>query len=205
MINLASRFRAVVNNFSKDEQQVAACWHELETAYNSPGRYYHTLRHIEQMLTALDEVKEACADPESIQLAIFYHDIVYNAQRKDNEARSAVIARKRLAALGFKRTGKVAALILATQKHQRADDKDTNYLLDLDLNILGAIWPLYRGYAQQVRSEYSIYPDAVYKPGRVKVLEYFLGLPRIFKTDYFHSKLEAQARENLQKEIILLS
>lgn len=205
MINPASRFQAVVNNFSKNEQQVAACWHELETAYSSPGRHYHTLRHIEQMLTALDEVKEACTDPEAIRLAIFYHDIVYNAQRKDNEARSAVIARKRLAMLGFKRIGKVVALILATQKHEKSEDRDTNYLLDIDLNILGAAWPQYLDYAQQVREEYIIYPDELYKPGRVQVLRHFLSAARIFKTDYFYNKLEARARGNLQKEIMLLS
>lgn len=205
MIHPASRFHAVVNNFSKDERQVVACWQELETAYNLPGRHYHTLQHIEQMLSLLEEVKEDCADLEALQLAIFYHDIVYNAQRKDNEARSAVIARKRLTALGFKRIGKVVALILATQKHERADDRDTNYLLDIDLNILGAAWPRYREYAQQVREEYIIYPDELYKPGRVQVLRHFLGAARIFKTDYFYRKLEARARENLQKEIILLS
>lgn len=204
-MNLASRFQAVVNNFSKEEQQVAACWHELETAYNSPGRHYHTLRHIEQMLMLLDEVKEACTDPEAIRLAIFYHDIVYNAQRQDNEAQSATIARERLTTLGFRDVDKVVALILATQKHEGSGDQDTNYLLDIDLNILGAAWPQYLAYVQQVREEYSIYPDEVYKPGRVQVLRHFLSAARIFKTDYFYQKLEAQARENLQKEIVLLS
>lgn len=205
MIHLASRFHTLVSDFSKDEQQVAACWQELETAYNLPGRHYHTLQHIEQMLFLLDEGKEACADLEALQLAIFYHDIVYNARRKDNEARSAVIARKRLAVLGFRDVDKVVALILATKKHERSDDKDTNYLLDIDLNILGAVWPRYREYAQQVREEYIIYPDELYKPGRVQVLRHFLSSARIFKTDYFYHKLEARARENLQKEIILLT
>ncbi len=205
MINLASRFQAVVSNFSKDARQIAACWHELETAYNAPGRHYHTLRHIEQMHAALDEVKEACADLEAIQLAIFYHDIVYDAQRKDNEAQSAMVAHKRVTALGFKDADKVAALILATQKHERSDDKDTNYLLDIDLNILGAAWPQYQEYAQQVREEYRMYPDAVYKPGRVQVLRHFLNAAYIFKTDYFYHKLEAQARINLQNEIARLS
>jgi Uncharacterized protein conserved in bacteria len=116
MIHLASRFHTLVSDFSKDEQQLAACWLELETAYNLPGRHYHTLQHIEQMLILLDEVKEACADLEALQLAIFYHDIVYNAQRKDNEAQSALIARERLATLGFRDVDKVVALILATEK-----------------------------------------------------------------------------------------
>ena len=64
---------------------------------------------------------------------------------------------------------------------------------------------LYDTYCQQVRKEYSIYPDFLYKPGRKKVLEHFLNMERIFKTTYFFDLYEAQARENLRRELSSLS
>lgn len=204
-MNLAYLFREVVRSFTEDEQQITASWNELEIAYSLADRYYHNLEHIRHMLTLLHEVKADCADLPALQLAVFYHDIVYDAQRKDNEEQSAVIAGKRLTELGFKRVEKVADLILATQKHEGAEDRDTNYLLDIDLSILGVQWPRYQAYAQQVREEYRIYPDEVYNPGRVQVLQHFLNTARIFKTDYFYHKLEEQARVNLSKEIAELS
>jgi len=205
MINLAELFYNIAHRFTKNEQLIATCWQEIATAYNLPQRHYHTLQHIEQMLGLLDVVKEHCADLTALQLAIFYHDIVYDAQRSDNEVQSAAIACKRLSALAYQSIDKVVALILATQEHESSGDKDTDYLLDIDLSILGAEWSRYEAYAQQVREEYRIYPDAVYNPGRVKVLQHFLGLKRIFKTDYFYHMLEAQARVNLQNEIVHLS
>ncbi len=204
MINLADLFYNIATRFTKDEQLIATCWQEIEIAYNLPQRHYHTLQHIEQMFGLLDTVKEHCTDLTALQLAIFYHDIVYEAQRGDNETQSAVIARQRLTALGYP-VDKVVTLILATQKHESSGDKDTDYLLDIDLSILGAEWSRYEAYAQQVREEYRIYPDAVYNPGRAKVLQHFLGLKRIFKTAYFYEKLERQARENLNNEIVQLS
>lgn len=55
-------------------------------------------------------------------------------------------------------------------------------------------------YTKQIRKEYSIYPDFLYKPGRKKVLEHFLQLENIFKTDYFKTKYEVQARKNIESE-----
>ncbi|RYD98920.1 MAG: hypothetical protein EOP54_05985 [Sphingobacteriales bacterium] len=205
MINSAARFYNIAGNFTKEEQLVTACWDEIETAYNLPERHYHTLTHIEQMLDLLDEVKEACSDLVSLQLAVFYHDIVYDAQRNDNEVQSAAIARKRLTELGYEPVEKVVTLILATQKHESSGDTDRNYLLDTDLVILGAERSRYEAYARQVREEYRIYPDEVYNPGRVQVLQHFLYSARIFKTDYFYHKLEGAARFNLRNEIELLS
>lgn len=204
-MHTADLFYELANRFTKDKQLVAACWQELKTAYSLPERHYHTLQHIEQMLVLLEEVKSYCTDLSSLQFAIFYHDIVYHAESNDNEVQSAAIARERLTALGYKEVDKVVALILATQKHESTGNNDTGYLLDIDLNILGAEWPRYKAYAQQVREEYRIYPDEIYNPGRMQVLRHFLNAARIFKTGYFYHKFEAQARANLEKEIVLLS
>ncbi|MGJ4745117.1 hypothetical protein ACQV5M_02045 [Leptospira sp. SA-E8] len=59
-------------------------------------------------------------------------------------------------------------------------------------------------YSKQIREEYDIYPDELYKPGRKKVLEYFLSMDSIFKTKEYREKKEKQARENLSWELGIL-
>jgi predicted metal-dependent HD superfamily phosphohydrolase len=80
-------------------------------------------------------------------------------------------------------------------------DSDINIFTDADLSVLGQDWNTYENYLIQIRKEYSIYPDFVYNSGRKKVLQHFLSMERIFKTNNFFEKLEAQAKENLQREL----
>lgn len=97
------------------------------------------------------------------------------------------------------------AQVLATKKHETSTDNDTNYFTDADLSVLGQSWETYEAYYKNVRKEYSIYPDIIYKPGRKKVLQHFLSMERIFKTDHFFTAFETRAKENLQRELDILS
>jgi len=89
--------------------------------------------------------------------------------------------------------------ILATKSHTISINSDTNHFTDADLSILGQSWETYSLYCQNVRKEYAVYPDLVYNPGRKKVLNHFLAMDSIFKTDYFYNKFDRQAKENLRK------
>jgi predicted metal-dependent HD superfamily phosphohydrolase len=96
------------------------------------------------------------------------------------------------------------AQILATKTHLEDTTTDTNYFTDADLSILGQPSEVYIVYSQNVRREYSIYPDFIYNQGRKKVLKYFLAMDRIYKTPYFFDKFELQARENVSVELKML-
>ena len=74
--------------------------------------------------------------------------------------------------------------ILATKSHVKSTDSDTNFFTDADLSVLGQSWEVYSIYYKNVRKEYSIYPDLLYNPGRKKVLQHFLSMARIFKTEF---------------------
>ncbi len=60
----------------------------------------------------------------------------------------------------------------------------------------------YQSYAQQIRQEFAWVPEADYGQGRRRVLESFLGRPRIF---HFLSQLEDPARRNTAAEISRLA
>ncbi|MFN1217555.1 hypothetical protein ACKW6Q_11355 [Chryseobacterium kwangjuense] len=206
-MSLKERFTALCLPFTEDRHLISRLWQEIETQYSGKGRYYHNLFHLENMFQELEGVKNVMKEFVTVSFSVFYHDVIYDASSKSNEEKSALYATERLGKLGVHQTiiSKTSAQILATKQHQKSDDNDTNYLLDADLSILGKEWPLYLEYTRQIRKEYSIYPDFLYKPGRKKVLKHFLELESIFKTDYFKEKYEFQAKENIAAEISMLS
>lgn len=203
---LKETFISLLSNYTANEAAIAALWSEIEKNYSASKRHYHTLCHLEEVLSRLQEAKEMIAHWDAILFALFYHDIVYNALRTDNEEKSAALAVKRMTecAVPAELIELCQRHILATKSHTTSADTDTNYFTDADLAILGQPWPVYQQYTHGVRKEYSIYPDFMYNPGRTKVLRHFLAMERIFKTDLFYSGYEKQARENLNTEIQLL-
>jgi predicted metal-dependent HD superfamily phosphohydrolase len=172
--------------------------------YEEPHRRYHTLAHLEALWQLLQTYRSSLLDPELLQYAIIFHDIIYNVESNDNEDLSAGLAAAYLYNIGYdpaKRT-KVMQYIIATKTHVNPlGETDLDYFLDFDLGILSAPASAYDLYAKQIREEYQIYPDKVYIPGRKKVLQHFLAMPAIYKTTTFKEEREKLAKENMQREL----
>ncbi|MCG2793340.1 MAG: hypothetical protein L6262_07340 [Weeksellaceae bacterium] len=205
-MKLKSIFSNLISKYSDKEKLKIDYWQEIEKSYSQKSRKYHNLTHLENMIWELENVKEEILDYDALIFSVFYHDIIYKATSKENEEKSAEKAKISLEKLDISddRISNIYNQILATKSHKTNDDSDTNFLLDADLAILGKDWKVYENYVQQIREEYSIYPDFLYKPGRKKVLTYFLEFEEIFKTDYFKEKYERIARENIQREVSML-
>lgn len=95
-------------------------------------------------------------------------------------------------------------MIIDTEKHEVSKDADTNFLLDIDLTILGSQPLVYQQYCQQIREEYRIYDDEAYRTGRKQVLVHLISQNNIYKTEYFQNKYEDQAIFNLNIELASL-
>ncbi len=179
-----------------------AAWTEIETAYTETHRRYHTLTHIEAVLHNLDEHRQLFEDPDIAELALVYHDLVYDPARHDNESQSAARLTARLSDhLDGNRLNRACSHIEATRHHNETPDRDTNLILDLDMSILGASWPDYLAYARGVYAEYApVYGTESYAVGRVKLfLEPTIAKPRIFLTAPF-AALEPRTHDNLTRE-----
>ena len=199
---VSARWRGLMGNAAE------TALHELIAAYSSAGRHYHNLHHIAALLQLSAGHTANIADRDALDLAIFYHDAVYDAKRSDNEAKSAALARAQLSALGIApdRVDKIARWIEAT-KHSSAaptGDRDLDHLLDFDLSILAAAPAVYEAYTSAIRREYAIFPDLLYRPGRAKVLRAFIATPAIYRMPELAAKWEARARANLAEELKLL-
>jgi predicted metal-dependent HD superfamily phosphohydrolase len=204
--DLSARWHALAARLAIAQAPAAILLNELIRAYSEPGRHYHNLGHIAQLLELLDQHGLDLRGRDAIELAIFFHDAVYVPIRSDNEAASAALARARLTALGGTETlvREVERLILATRHgtaHADAgSDPDLALLLDLDLSILCAERAVYAAYAAAIRNEYAVVPDLIYRPGRRRVLVEFLARPRIYATPRLYEAWEAAARANLEWE-----
>lgn len=203
MTKLKEQWYQLSNQYSIDPQIAEDYWQEISSHYSGKGRYYHNLHHLEFMTGHFMKNRDKLKDPDAVLFAIFYHDIIYKTGRSDNEAKSADVAEERLKAAGINGylIQKTKALIMATKNHEHDTDEDINFLVDFDLAILGENPAAYERYTQQVRKEYRIYPDILYKPGRKKVILHFLGMEHIYKTSVYRENCEGQARLNLETEL----
>ncbi len=193
----------------KPRAEVEAVLASLVTAYTATGRHYHDLAHIGQLLRLAALEGDRWIDRRSIDLAIYFHDAVYEIGRRDNEDASARLAVEALTRLGVEEATRerVAQLIEATahvQQNRPPGDHDLDRFLDLDLSILAAPAEAYEAYAAAIRREYEVIPDDAYRTGRASILRSFLARPRLFRCDDHHAAWDAPARANLDRELASL-
>ncbi len=175
---------------------------QLEATYAEVGRHYHTDSHIADCLSQFEAVRLLAARPAEVEVAIWFHDAVYDTRRTDNEERSAAWARSTLTTGGASASvaERIVDHVLATKTHQTADP-DAAILLDIDLGILGAPEKAFEAYDAAIRREYHWVPDAAYRTGRAQILSMFLARPFIYKTAAFRDCYEVQARRNLTRKL----
>lgn len=205
---LKFRWKILLQPFVVEPELEQKVFFDLVTAYSSPERFYHNLEHIRQTLEMIDQMKSLSLDYISVQLAAWFHDVIYNPKTQDNEEKSAEYTESTLNALKIPQIiiDRVKQLILTTKNHQALPtDIDSQILLDADLSILGATQGEYQAYAQAIRQEYSWMSDVDYQIGRQQILYKFLQRKRLYLTEYAYKKFEKQAKHNLQLEATDLS
>lgn len=173
---------------------------EMIAAYSATGRHYHNLKHIEDCLAALESVSGLSGrDREILTAAIWWHDIVYDATRSDNEELSARLAEQNVAA-GLRE--EVGRLVRLTRSHHvEPDDHLGAVMISIDLCILGADPSAYDAYAAAIRKEYAHVAEDAYRKGRAAVLERFAARPVIYPDAGFAARLERPARANIEREL----
>ena len=111
-------------NLARSLAELGACpswsiFSALKEAYTHPARYYHTARHIADCLTLFQDARHLATRPAEVEVALWFHDAVYDTRRQDNEERSAKWAIRFLEQAGVPPVirHRVAGLIMATKDH----------------------------------------------------------------------------------------
>lgn len=174
---------------------------ELLARYAEPQRKYHTQQHLAECLALFDEVRASADHPDEVEIALWFHDAIYEVKGSGNEERSADWAVEALIGAGATQAcaARVRALVLATRHSALPVTRDEQVLVDIDLAILGADTLRFDEYERQIREEYAYVPGIVFRYKRKQILRSFLERPRLYSTDLLHERFEARARENLRR------
>lgn len=224
---LPARVEAVVRQIHERELQARcnhffgtpAIWRLIAQAYGQPHRAYHGLSHLQALFREFDAVHPAQPHAYAIELAIWFHDFVYEtsaAQYGNNEAASvrAMFQSLKTWAPDWLEAGRgkevflAGEFILATRKHRidapfvRANferRRAAELFLDLDLSILSAPTPALLAYDQAIALEWGQTPgreSAAFCQGRCDALRSFLERPHLYFSPAYAAR-EPVARQNL--------
>lgn len=191
---------------SSEGSRWSALGREVLSRWNESHRKYHDERHLEDVLLALNhlEVRGERLASETL-LAAWFHDAVYEGVSGRDEEASAKFAVSMLSVTGVEPAigETVGEFILATTPALTLTNPPTPlaHLLDADLAIFAAAPGRYAEYAASVRREYSHVAATDFARGRSQILEKYLSLPRIYRTDAAAELWEMRARANLEREI----
>ena len=191
--SLKERWASLVWSMGGDEELIRKWWRVIHDSYElleNHSRFYHTLEHIDHFHTRFRTFRGAMKNPEICELALFFHDIVYDTTRLDNEARSAQLFTKfchdfrncvRDKTTPHIHLEAACEQILRTAYHTEGPaDGDMAFFLDSDLQIFGSSPSEYAMYAEQIRYEFAHVPDERYHPGRARLLRRFLEQDELF-------------------------
>jgi predicted metal-dependent HD superfamily phosphohydrolase len=200
------RWYALWSSFGVGEAQAAACFDQLQMCYTEPHRAYHNLAHIADCLTQFDQVRDLAESPTEVEAALWFHDVIYDPRRQDNEEHSADWAWAALTDFGIATAlcERIRALILATKHTAISQGQDAQLLVDIDLSILGRPPAEFDRYERAIRQEYAWVAEEQFRHGRAKILHGFLARERIYQTTHFYQRLEQPARQNLTRSVAKL-
>lgn len=178
---------------------------DLRRRLGGPDRRFHNLHHIRDCLHRFDEVASLLSDRDAVEVALWFHDAVYDPSDADNERRSAelFLAQSNGANPVFRR--RVCGLILATRHQGQPHSNDRRLIEDIDLAGFGAPWEEFMRQGDLLREEFAAKTDAQYHAGQVCFLERLKRRPWFFATDYFRDRYEAKAQDNLAGLLALLA
>jgi predicted metal-dependent HD superfamily phosphohydrolase len=171
--------------------------------YDASPRAYHNWEHVEACLRELASVRGQCDRPDLVEIALWFHDAVYDPRRSDNEARSADAAKAGMREEGFGDAdiAIVRRLILNTRHAETPATGDGKLIADIDLAILGQPADVFAAYEAAIRREYAHVSDADFAAGRAAALQKFLERRAIYYTDVFRERYDQVARGNLTRAI----
>ena len=171
----------------------------LQQAYAEPHRHYHTFEHIRFCLSQFDLVARQMSSPETVELAIWFHDAVHQPGNASNEADSAALFRRMAGTAEPKLVERVASMILDTTHDHEPTEHLGGFMVDIDLASLGRPWADFIKDNRLLRQEQADVPDETYLIAEEVFLEKLLQRSSLYRTPIFRSRYERRARANITR------
>ena len=198
-----ARFRALWQRNLVDgaDDDSAEIYQRLLAGYNDERRHYHSLEHIEHCLGMFELCRSLVDNPDMLELAIWFHDVILVSGRSDNESLSAELYMDLSSDVhdDAMREG-VHDLIMATVHNGSSLDRpDSIYMVDIDLSSFGLPWEEFLRDSLALRRENPHLSDETYHLNQTGFQRSLLARPRFFLSDLFYERFENRARSNLAR------
>ena len=174
----------------------------LEQHYAEPHRYYHTSSHIDHCLRQVDFISVDYADRDAVELAIWFHDVIYEIGDPKNEENSAKwFMQVSSGELKDSIREQVNRLVMVTQHNVQPEKEDEKYVVDIDLSGFGMPWPEFSADSLRVRQEFPEVSDGVFENKHRMFLEMLASRDFFFCTTLFRNMYESQAKYNVREKL----
>jgi predicted metal-dependent HD superfamily phosphohydrolase len=198
-----SRFQALWrrNLVSGAVDNSTAIHQRLLAGYQESNRFYHSLDHIEHCLKMFEQCKSLVAYPDTLEIAIWFHDVILESGRRDNEALSASLYLELSADVQCEEMrSAINSMIMATLHDGTSlNQPDSIYMVDIDLSSFGLPWNEFLRDSLNLRAENPQVCDEEYQLNQTGFQRGLLARPRFYLSDFFYQRFEKQARANLAR------
>ncbi len=173
--------------------------------YGEPWRRYHTAEHLDACLLHFDAARDRMEEPDIVEIALWYHDSIYDIRGADNEERSAELFLDTVeGAAEPSFCSRVRDLIMVTQHMDPPEQGDARYIVDIDLSSFGQEWDAFMADSRKVRAELTHLGDDEFNSSQLKFLRKLRNRPYFYSSEFFRARYEDRARENLDRLLTLL-
>ena len=164
-----------------DLQQLLEKWNikcDINTVlsmWNESHRSYHNLNHLNDLISQINENKSNFSEKEyeKLMLTAVFHDVVYDPASQTNEEDSAKFLMECAVDKNNKDILDVRKMILDTKTHESTTNLSESFN-NYDMNIVERDFDQLLDWEKGISEEFSVYPKAQYKEGRLKFLESLL-------------------------------
>lgn len=164
-----------------DLQQLLEKWNikcDINTVlsmWNESHRSYHNLNHLNDLISQINENKSNFSEKEyeKLMLTAVFHDVVYDPASQTNEEDSARFLMECAVDKNNKDILDVEKMILDTKTHESTTNLSESFN-NYDMNIVERDFDQLLDWEKGISEEFSVYPKAQYKEGRLKFLESLL-------------------------------
>lgn len=168
-MNIFEKYQKVLAEFEIKD------WQSIQNAWKEKHRFYHTPTHLQKLINDIEKLRVDKQIDESaykiLLMSAFFHDIVYNPKKTDNEVQSALFFEE--STIKHPHTELIKEIILDTATHQ-AENQLSKLFSALDMKIVShSSFSELLAWEKNIAKEYRCFDYSVYKTLRLKVLEDF--------------------------------
>lgn len=170
--------------------------------YSEQSRFYHSRSHLEHCLAQFDEARSAIPDPDAVEIALWFHDVIYDPFACDNELKSAELFMQKLGRqIDPDRAELIHRLIMATVHDRLPGCINAAFVVDIDLSSFALPWKEFEEDSAAIRREYEHLPDEEFYAKQYRFLHGLASRETLYSTPYFKERKESLARENLTRRL----